>query len=312
MKRIIAILLVVISMIALLTGCGKDRELYNAVDLADYVEICDYKSIEIDTSSAEYMKLYAYYMYSDIYNQKLTEEDIKETVNFDTSAETVIEFGDIANIDYTGYIGEKEFEGGSAKDSLLTIGSGNFIDNFEDQLVGSKPGQTIDVNVTFPNEYPNNPDLAGTRAKFVVTINGVAKDPEQIYELFKMESREEYIELINKRAQKSFVFNYVVKNSKINYYPEDDVEIFYEAVIEYFKEAYGVDISGGKKDDVLKQYVYPTMKEHMVMYCILDNEQLEILESTIESQGVENPVIAECYAVNEIVMEYLSDNAKIK
>lgn len=312
MKKLVAILLVTVLMVTFLAGCGKGRELYDTADLKDYVEICDYKGIEIDTTSEEYLKLYSYYLYNDMHSNKLSEENIKGAVDFDSSAEAVVEFGDIVNINYVGYIGEEAFEGGSDEEALLTIGSGNFIDDFEDQLVGAKPGQTVDVNVTFPDKYPNNPDLAGTRAKFVVTVNSVAKNPEQIYTLFNLESQNEYVGLLNKRAQKSFVFNFVVNNSKIKNYPEDDVEIFYEAAVEYYQEVYGADISSGNKEETLNDLIYPTMKENIVMYYILDAEQLEIYESTIESQGVANSVVAESYAVNEIVMEYLLDNAKIK
>ena len=63
---------------------------------------------------------------------------------------------------------------------------------------------------------------------------------------------------------------------------------------------------------MLKKIVYPMMDVNMVMYYILDTEELEIYESTVESQDVSNAVIAESYAVQDIVLEYLLENAVIK
>lgn len=313
MKRITAVLLIIILISTFFTGCGnkKDRLLYNNVNLADYVEIEGYKGIEIDTASKEYAELYTYYLYGDIYQYKIENEEIIETVSFDSSAETVVEFGDMVNIDFVGYKGETAFEGGTANGVALLIGSKSYIDDFEDQLIGTKPGQTVEVNVTFPKDYSQQ-DLAGAEAKFVVTINSVAKNPEQIYQLFELESQEEYVEILNDRALQSFVFDVLGEKSEVKDYPKKDVEKFYEAAVEHYPATYGVDITQQDKDAVLNELIYPTMRENIVMYYILDTENLEIYESTIESQGVENAVIAESYAVNEIVIEYLLDNATIK
>lgn len=311
MKRITAILLVTVLMMAFLTGCGKDRLLYKNVNLENYVTLEKYKGIEIDTSSEKYIKLYSNYMLNDKTNYNIADDKIKEVVSFDTSAETAVELGDMVNIDYTGYKGEVAFENGAATGALLIIGSGNFIDNFEDQLVGAKVGETLDVNVTFPSNY-GSAELAGAKAKFVVTINGIAKNPEQMYEILGLDSQEQYAELLNKRAQKSFVFNVVCDNSTIKDFPKKDVEKFYNAAVEYYPATYGIDITQTDKETILNELIYPTMKENMVMYYILDAENLEIYESTIESQGVDNAVIAESYAVNEIVVEYILDSATIK
>lgn len=312
MKKLIAILLTIVLLTTFLTGCGgKGRELYNYVNLENYVEVSNYLGIEIDTSSQDYIKLYTYYLYSDITNYQLQSDAIKQVVNFDASIETEVQLGDMVNIDYTGYKGETAFEGGTAQGALLSIGSGAFIDNFEDQLIGAKVGQTVDVNVTFPKDY-SAAELAGADAKFVVKVNSIAKQPEQIYSLFELKSQDEYTEILNKRAQSSYVFNKVIDGSKVNDYPKKDVDKFYDAAVEYYKSAYGADITNGEKEEVLKDLIYPTMKENMVMYYIFDKENLELYESTVESQQVDNPVIAESYAVNEIVTDYLLDKAKIK
>ncbi|MBE6673029.1 MAG: trigger factor [Ruminococcaceae bacterium] len=77
--------------------------------------------------------------------------------------------GDTATIDYSGSVDGVKFEGGTAEDQPLKLGSGTFIPGFEDQVVGHNVGETFDVNVTFPTEY-HAEELAGKAAVFVVTI----------------------------------------------------------------------------------------------------------------------------------------------
>lgn len=310
MKKIAAVLLIVVLMATFLTGCGEKRELYSKVELKNYVEIGKYLGIELDTTSENFKKLYANHLYSDIYHNRIKEDEIKDSVTFDTSAEIAVELGDMVNIDYIGYNGETAFEGGTATGALLTIGSGRFIDNFEDQLIGAKPGQTVDVNVTFPQDY-DAAQLAGVRAKFVVTINSIAKNPEEIYKLFQLESQDEYSDILYERAKESFVIKEVRANSKINDYPAKDAEKIYKAVVDTYT-AQGIDISSQNRDTIFKELVYPMMDVNMIMYYILDAENLEIYESTLESQNVDNSVIAESYAVQDIVIEYIFDHATIK
>ena len=96
----------------------------------------------------------------------------------------------------------------------------------------------------------------------------------------------------------------------------------YETYVELFKTKYDANLeevlaaNGSSveeyKNQVKTQMVPSMMKTSMVMYAILDTENLEILESTVQSQEVSQPTIAECYAVQEIVLDYLHDNAVIK
>ena len=101
--------------------------------------------------------------------------DASET-SYDTDNSLTVADGDKVNIDYTGYIDGTAFSGGSTNGNGadLTIGSGTYIDDFEDQLIGAHPGDQVTVNVTFPDTY-NNSDLAGKDAEFDVTVNGIYK-----------------------------------------------------------------------------------------------------------------------------------------
>ncbi len=80
--------------------------------------------------------------------------------------------GDTLTIDYKGFVGEEQFEGGTAENQTLVIGSGRFIPGFEEQLVGKRIGDDAVVNITFPAEY-HALDLAGKEAKFEVKIHGI-------------------------------------------------------------------------------------------------------------------------------------------
>ena len=95
-----------------------------------------------------------------------------------------IENGDVAVIDFTGYIDGKPFEGGSAEKFNIQVGSNKFIPGFEEQLVGMEYGEERDVIVTFPKDYSAD-DLAGKEAKFVVKLHEIQEQkPETIDDAF--------------------------------------------------------------------------------------------------------------------------------
>ena len=105
-------------------------------------------------------------------SQEASAEDTSGDTTEDTSL-TVAD-GDTVNIDYVGTVDGVEFDGGSTNGTGtdLVIGSGSYIDDFEDQLIGAHPGDEVQVEVTFPDDYGSQ-DLAGKDAVFAVTINGI-------------------------------------------------------------------------------------------------------------------------------------------
>ncbi|OON85511.1 trigger factor [Oribacterium sp. C9] len=128
-------------------------------------------------------------------NEKLKQELEKNARVIDV--DRAIKKNDIATIDFVGSVDGKEFEGGKGEDYPLTIGSGTFIPGFEDQLIGHKAGETVDVNVTFPEEYGAK-DLAGKAALFKTTIKVVkekqvpAADDEFASEVSEFDTLDEY------------------------------------------------------------------------------------------------------------------------
>lgn len=99
--------------------------------------------------------------------------------------------GDVAVIDFTGFVGDTAFEGGTAKKHHLILGSGAFIPGFEDQIIGHKIGDKFDVNVKFPADY-HAENLAGADARFAVEIHEIRKHilPELNDELAKQVGQE--------------------------------------------------------------------------------------------------------------------------
>ena len=124
---------------------------------------------------------------------KITKEDVENEINSIRSkfAEIVIkekgkvEKGDIAVIDFEGFVDDKPFAGGKAEDYSLEIGSNTFIPGFEDGVIGMKKGETKDINVKFPEDY--TPELKGKDAVFKVTVNEIKMKmlPELDEEFFK-------------------------------------------------------------------------------------------------------------------------------
>ena len=102
-------------------------------------------------------------------------DDSADSTAYSTDSSLTVEDGDTVNIDYVGSVDGVEFDGGNTQGmgTDLVIGSGSYIDDFEEQLIGAHPGDEVDVYVTFPDPYQNNTDLSGKEALFEVTINGI-------------------------------------------------------------------------------------------------------------------------------------------
>ena len=147
--------------------------------------------------------------------------------NQDSSLE--VKDGDIINLDYSGAIDGVIFDGGTAANQQLQIGSHSFIDDFEEQLIGYHPGDSGEVTVTFPDPYPNNPDLAGKEAVFTCTVNSIYTRPELTDEFvaqyfsdfattvdgLKAYRKEQGI----KERLETYLANYINENASASKYP---------------------------------------------------------------------------------------------
>ena len=125
------------------------------------------------------------------------------------------ENGDTVNIDFAGSIDGVAFDGGTGSDYDLTLGSGTFIDGFEDQIVGHMPGETFDVNVTFPDDYQAT-NLAGKDAVFATTLNYINEDVTDLTDDWVSSNLAESMGMNNVAELKTFVSNSLLFNQERN------------------------------------------------------------------------------------------------
>ncbi|MDF9866801.1 FKBP-type peptidyl-prolyl cis-trans isomerase 2 [Bacilli bacterium PM5-3] len=119
------------------------------------------------------------------FDKEVNQLILSTQVNFaDEETGAAIKKGDVVLMDFTGYIDNKAFDGGSASDQKIQVGGGMLIDGFDDQLIGKKKGEKVDVKVTFPKDYGNEA-LNGKKATFKVTIKNVYNLPEADDDLAK-------------------------------------------------------------------------------------------------------------------------------
>lgn len=152
-----------------------DLELKYVIILAPEVKLGEYKNLEVKKAAVKV-------------EEKEVQEEIEKLVAQNASlvvTENASKKGDTVVIDFVGSVDGKEFEGGKAENYSLELGSNSFVPGFEDQLVGHKAGEKVDVNVTFPTQYV--PELAGKKALFKCTIHEVKEKvlPELNEELIK-------------------------------------------------------------------------------------------------------------------------------
>ena len=145
------------------TKIGKDGvEMTMKVTVKPEISIDNYKGIEADKGDASVCA-------DDVKKElaSMQERNARVVTVDDRKAKK----NDIAVIDFEGFVDGVAFDGGKGENYELTLGSGQFIPGFEDQLIGKKKGETCDVNVTFPTEY--TPELAGKEAVFKVVLHEI-------------------------------------------------------------------------------------------------------------------------------------------
>ncbi len=233
-------------------------------------------------------------------------------------SDRAVENGDMATIDFSGSIDGVKFEGGTATDYDLEIGSHSFIDNFEDQIIGMKIGDKKDVNVTFPKNYHVD-DLKNKPAVFEVTVKGIkTKQLPELNDEFASEVSEfetladlkadiktkltESAEHEAMHKQEADLIEAVCNNAKVDV-PEVMVEHQIDDFINEFE--YRLGYQGLKLEDYLK-YLGQTMEElrasrkedaaksvktRLVLEAIVRAEKLDVTDADVEekfNEGKEN------------------------
>lgn len=194
MKKKAVALLLCVSMMMTLNACGKTNKdntqgtetvaetetevIPSSADITydagDYVSLGDYMNMEVTLDKD-------YQVTDDMVKNYVNNNVIANYPYYVESDKTVVENGDVANIDYEGLLDGEAFDGGTAQDYDLEIGSGSFIDGFEDGLIGAEVGKETDLNLTFPEDYGNS-DLAGKEVVFKVTVNAIKEKQDITYD----------------------------------------------------------------------------------------------------------------------------------
>lgn len=250
---------------------GSDWELTAEVVVKPTVSLGDYKDLTVEVEATKEVS-------DEEVETRLTnsQNNLAELVVKETAAEN----GDTVVIDFVGSVDGVEFEGGKGSNHSLELGSGQFIPGFEEQLVGTKAGETVEVKVTFPENYQAE-ELAGKEALFVTTVNEVkakelpelddelAKDIDEEVETldelkakFRKELEESKAEAYNDTVETAAI-EAAVANAEIKEIPEEMIhEEVHRAMNEFLggMQQQGISpemyfqITGTSEDDLHKQY----------------------------------------------------------
>lgn len=222
---------------------------------------------------------------------------------YETLTEGTVQEGDTANIDYEGKLDGEAFDGGTSKGYDLTIGSGTFIDGFEDGLIGVAIGETVDLPLTFPENYTE--ELAGKDVIFTVTVNEVKRMKELTDDLVNTVTDGEYAdvaafkahvrETLEETAQesrentiKNDLLTQISATSTISEFPQELVDYSVDEMTTYYEtyaEMYGMEFA-----DFLSAYFGLTEEEYaeQAVLAVEQNLQQELyIKAIAEAEGLE-------------------------
>lgn len=229
----------------LLTGCSG--EISN-----EYVTISQYKGIEVEKPEAQKVTDEMV----DARIQEILESKAGTTKMVDRAAKN----GDVVIIDYVGKMDGKAFEGGTADAQSLKLGSGSYIDGFEAGVVGHEIGETFDLKLKFPKNYPSSPDKAGKEAVFTVTLKGIVpevsdeviakiSETAKTVDEYKKELKKELekdSKASTENALKENVMAALMENTEVTKYPKEDLKEMQKIIrtqYENMASYYGLDFT---------------------------------------------------------------------
>ena len=244
-------------------GHGKPMTITITVPVYPVIEVKDYFGVEVEQEEV-----------------KVKPEDVDKEIEALQKrnarmilADRPVQEGDTVLLDYSGFVGEEQFEGGTAERQELKIGSGMFIPGFEEQLVGATPGEKKDVTVTFPEEY-HAEDLAGKEAVFHCLIHEVKEEqlPELDDEFAKDVSEYDTLDELKKETEAR-----LQKNAD-----EQSLNAAKDAVIEKVYQANKTDVPRVMVEDEIDRMAQDL--DHQLRYQGLSLEQyLQFMQKDAQS-----------------------------
>lgn len=268
-----------------------DTRLVSVDDVSKYVTIGQYKGLSLDKSVEA--------VTDDMVDGRIKEELQNKA---EEVTEGSVQNGDVVTINYVGTKDGVAFDGGTANNYELTIGSGTFIDGFEDGIIGMKKGQTKDLDLTFPEEYSSE-ELAGQEVVFKVTLQSFKRAPEltddwaakntdcKTAEEYRKETRTTLEDEAKTSAQNTLretAWNTVLSASEVKEYPQDDMDTaktefktLYEnyakqgdMTLEDFVKAQGISMDDFEEQS--SQYAEYKVKQNLIVQGIMDAENMTL------------------------------------
>ena len=299
-------------------------ELMAGIDVEKCVTLGDYKGVTVEKTI-----------------QSVTDEDVQNEIdnalaNYPVEVDQAAKEGDTVNIDYVGKIDGEEFDGGSDQGADLKLGSGKFIDGFEDGLIGARKGETRTLNLTFPEDYTQ--DLAGKAVEFTVTVNAVKEPLSEPTDQWVADNIEGYDNLAdynagirseqeesNEQTAENQVryaaWTQVIDNCTINEYPETLVEVgkkLYEQQVETYAKYAGMELDAYIESSGLTQEEYQSnMEEYgknvaaqaLVCQAICDKEGFAIGDDDYQ-KALQDMLTEYGCTEDELIQTYGQDNVE--
>ena len=287
-----------------------------------------------------------------------TEDELQQQVdnllNQYTSSQPVTgraaQSGDVANIDYTGTVDGVAFTGGTATGYDLTLGSGSFIDGFEDQIIGHNVGDTFDVTVTFPDGYGDSTDaegntitLSGKEAVFSVTLNSISESvtPELTDEwvdsnfgtsddLHTADQLRSYLnDALYATNYENAIVDYLMSNSTFKELPSEITSYYIRMFLNYYNQyatAYGMDLNafaqtqGYTDADAMlaasDAYFEHLAKQDLILQAVAETKSLAPTQEELDDA---NSTYADTYGENRAhlnalqacVLDWLEENSTV-
>ncbi|MBU5668569.1 trigger factor [Peptoniphilus sp. MSJ-1] len=293
----------------------KDEVLFNvSVDVRPEVEIKDYKGLEVEDPTIEVTDEL---IDNEIENERRMNARI---VNVD---DREVKEGDKVNIDFKGSVDGEYFDGGSAENQDLEIGSNTFIPGFEEEIIGHNIGEEFDINVKFPEDY-HQKDLAGKDAKFEIKLNSISYeelpelDDEFVKDISEFDTIDEYKADIRAKKEEEFkitsqmekerrvidklgeLVDAEIPEAMINNQIEDTIRNYDQTL-----RAQGISFEDyikmiGQSLDEFKKTMRPeaekTVKNDLAIEALVKAENIEITDEEIEKE------------VNKVVEDYFKDD----
>lgn len=322
MKKWTTVSAALLAAACLLAGCGSRVDVpLNQMEVEKYVTLGDYSNLNVSVAPASVDEEELEQLLRSVYSAHVTAQSGGVT-------DRAVEQGDTVVMDYEGKKDGVAFEGGTAQNASLTIGSGRFIPGFEDGLIGVMPGETVDLNLSFPEGYGNT-ELAGQAVVFTVTVHFIV--PSQMEDAVVAGMGIEGVDTVESLRQ--YAYDYLYENANTNYIyilqdaivgalleqcrfeniPEEMVEEYRQKMRENLEtvaasygttaDSYALYTYGMNCEDMVNAYAEDSLRQNLAMQAIANAEGLTVGDEELQESLLEYAVRAGFETVEEFIGE---------